>query len=142
MIEVDYLVVGAGAMGLAFADTILTETDATIAIVDRYGRPGGHWNRAYPFVRLHQPSAFYGVNSRPLGSGLIDKIGGNAGLYELGSGAEVLAYFDQLMNQQFLPTGRVQYFPMSEYGRDGTVVSLTSGVARPIAAKKWLTRLI
>ena len=27
-------------------------------------RPGGHWNDAYPFVRLHQPAAFYGVNSR------------------------------------------------------------------------------
>ncbi len=26
--------------------------------------PGGHWTRAYPFVRLHQPSAYYGVNSR------------------------------------------------------------------------------
>lgn len=136
MTEVDYLIVGAGAMGLAFADTILTETDATIAIVDRYGRPGGHWNRAYPFVRLHQPSSFYGVNSRPLGSGLIDTIGGNAGLFELASGAEVLAYFDQLMNQQFLPSGRVHYFPASDCCQDGTVVSLTSGVARPISAKK------
>ena len=29
MIEVDYLVVGAGAMGMAFADVLLTETDAT-----------------------------------------------------------------------------------------------------------------
>ncbi|MFN9772152.1 MAG: NAD(P)-binding protein [Burkholderiales bacterium] len=38
--------VGAGAAGLAFADTLLAETDATIAIVDRRGRPGGHWNDA------------------------------------------------------------------------------------------------
>ena len=65
--EVDYLVVGAGAMGMAFTDTILHESDATIALVDRLDRPGGHWNHAYPFVRLHQPSAYYGVNSRPLG---------------------------------------------------------------------------
>lgn len=57
-VEVDYLVVGAGAMGLAFVDVLLTETDATVALVDRYDRPGGHWTRAYPFVRLHQPSAF------------------------------------------------------------------------------------
>ena len=55
MIEADYLVVGAGAMGLAFADVVLNETDATLAIVDRYGSPGGHWTRAYPYVRLHQP---------------------------------------------------------------------------------------
>ena len=97
MIEADYLVVGAGAMGLAFADVILTETDATIAIVDRYGSPGGHWTRAYPFVRLHQPSAFYGVNSKKLGSSRKDTAGGNAGLFELASGAEVVAYFDQVM---------------------------------------------
>ena len=30
--------------------------------------PGGHWNDAYSFVNLHQPSAFYGVNSLPLGA--------------------------------------------------------------------------
>ena len=35
-LNVDYLVVGAGAVGMACADTILTESDATIAIVDRY----------------------------------------------------------------------------------------------------------
>ncbi len=52
MIEADYLVVGAGAMGMAFADVVLTETDATVAIVDRYGSPGGHWTRAYPYVRV------------------------------------------------------------------------------------------
>ena len=62
-LNVDYLVVGAGAVGMAFADTILTESDATIAIVDRYAKPGGHWNSAYPFVQLHQPSQFYGVSS-------------------------------------------------------------------------------
>ena len=54
-IEVDYLVVGSGAMGLAFADTIISETNATVALVDKHDRPGGHWNDAYPLVRLHQP---------------------------------------------------------------------------------------
>ena len=32
--SVDYLVVGAGAMGMAFTDVILTQTDATVALVD------------------------------------------------------------------------------------------------------------
>ena len=36
------------------------------------------------------------------------------GLYELASGAEVVAYFDQVLHQQFLPTGRATYFPMCE----------------------------
>ena len=136
MIEADYLVVGAGAMGMAFADVLLTETDATIAIVDRYGSPGGHWTRAYPFVRLHQPSAFYGVNSRPLGSDRKDTTGGNAGLFELASGSEVVAYFDQVMNQQFLPTGRVHYFPMCEYAEGESIVSLVSAETQEVKAEK------
>ena len=136
MIEADYLVIGAGAMGMAFADVVLHETDATLAIVDRYGSPGGHWTRAYPHVRLHQPSAFYGVNSRPLGSNTRDQAGWNAGLFELASGAEVVAYFDQVMNQQFLPSGRVQYFPMCEYAEGNSIVSLVSGERQDVAANK------
>ena len=68
-IDVDYLIMGAGAAGMAFADSLFTESDATMVIVDRHDRPGGHWNDAYPFVRLHQPSANYGVNSADLGTG-------------------------------------------------------------------------
>lgn len=135
-LETDYLIVGAGAMGMAFADVLMTETDATILLVDRVGRPGGHWNVAYPFVRLHQPSAFYGVNSRPLGSGTKDATGWNAGLYELASGSEVVAYFDQVMHQRFLPSGRVQYFPMCEYEGDGTFRSLLSGETQDVAVRE------
>jgi hypothetical protein len=135
MIEADYLVVGAGATGMAFADAVLSESDATVAIVDRYGAPGGHWTRSYPFVRLHQPSAFYGVNSRSLGSGTKDTSGWNAGLFELASGSEVVAYFDQVMQQQFLPSGRVQYFPMCEYA-EGGVRSLVTGEAHEVSANK------
>jgi hypothetical protein len=114
-ITADYLVIGTGAMGMAFTDVILTETDATVVMVDRHVRPGGHWNDAYPFVRLHQPSAFYGVNSLPLGTDRKDTQGPNAGLYELASGAEVLSYFDHVMQRKFLPSGRVQYYPMCDY---------------------------
>ncbi|GAC1401615.1 MAG: NAD(P)/FAD-dependent oxidoreductase [Mycobacterium sp.] len=123
-IEADYLVVGAGAMGLAFTDIVIAESDATVVVVDRNDQPGGHWTMAYPFVRLHQPSAYYGVNSRILGSDTIDQRGLNAGYYELASGAEVCAYFDAVMQKQLLPTGRVTYLPMSEYLGDGRVRTL------------------
>jgi hypothetical protein len=33
-LQANYLVVGTGAMGMAFVDTLLTETDATIVMVD------------------------------------------------------------------------------------------------------------
>ncbi len=129
-LDADYLVVGSGAVGMAFADVILNETDANIVVVDLHDRPGGHWNDAYPFVRLHQPSALYGVNSRALGHGTKDATGLNAGLDELATGAEILSYFEQVMQQQFMPTGRVAYLPRCQYEqRDGehTFTSLVSG---------------
>ncbi|BBX00559.1 hypothetical protein BST36_01515 [Mycolicibacterium moriokaense] len=137
-IEADYLVVGAGAMGLAFIDTLVAESDATVVVVDRNDRPGGHWTTAYPFVRLHQPSAYYGVNSRHLGSDTIDRTGFNAGFYELASGAEVCAYFDAVMRHQLLPTDRVTYLPMSEYLGDGLVRTL-GGEHIEVSARRLVT---
>ncbi len=137
-IEADYLVVGAGAMGLAFTDTLVAESDATVVIVDRHDQPGGHWTTAYPFVRLHQPSAYYGVNSRNLGSDTIDQTGFNAGYYELASGGEVCAYFDAVMRNHLLPTGRVTYLPMSEYVGDGRVRTF-SGEDFEVRARRLVT---
>ncbi|MFW2383331.1 MAG: NAD(P)/FAD-dependent oxidoreductase [Acidimicrobiales bacterium] len=116
----DYLVVGSGAVGMAFADVLVTETDADIVIVDRFAKPGGHWNVAYPFVTLHQPSQFYGVSSVELSKGVVDQVGLNKGLGDLATGAEVSAYFDSVMRHQFLPSGRVRYYPMCDYTGDGT----------------------
>lgn len=126
-IQTDYLIIGSGAVGMAFADTLLDETDAHLTIVDRHGKPGGHWNDAYPFVALHQPSAFYGVNSTQLGSGEKDVTGLNKGYYELATGSEVNSYFERVMHQRFIPSERVSYFPMSDYLGDGRFVSLLSG---------------
>lgn len=138
MLTTDYLIIGSGAVGMTFADQLLTETDADMAIVDRHHMPGGHWNDAYSFVRLHQPSAFYGVGSRPLGSNRIDETGFNKGYYELASGAEVTSYFERLMRERFLPSGRVHYFPMCEYLGDGKVRSHLSGAVHEIAFRKKL----
>ncbi len=136
VIESDYLIVGAGAVGMTFADVLLEETKATVVLVDRRHRPGGHWNDSYPFVRLHQPARLYGVNSFPLGSGAKDEVGLNRGFYELASGQEVLSHFDLVMQQRFLPSGRVQFLPMSEASDDGTVTSLLSGEQTMVKARK------
>jgi hypothetical protein len=122
-IETDYLVVGAGEGGMAFTDSLLTHSDATITIVDRRHAPGGHWLDAYPFVRLHQASAFYGVCSVPLGHDQRDTVGTNAGYYELAGVDEIRAYFAHVMHRHFLPTGRVRYLPSTEYVGDGRIVS-------------------
>ncbi len=135
-LKADYFVIGSGAMGMAFTDVLLSETNATVVMVDRHHQPGGHWNDAYPFVRLHQPSAFYGVNSKHLGSDKIDQVGWNKGLYELATSSEVCAYFDQVMQQTFLPSGRVAYFPSCDYKGDGRFVSNLSGDTFHVTATK------
>jgi hypothetical protein len=103
-LETDYLIVGAGAMGMAFADEIMAGNPRDqVVLVDKQARPGGHWNDAYSFVSLHQPAAYYGVNSETLGSG------GAA----LASGVEVLAYYERVL-RKWLASGRLRYFPLCE----------------------------
>jgi hypothetical protein len=136
ILEADYLVVGSGAMGMAFIDTIVAESDKTVIVVDRRDRPGGHWSNAYPFVRLHLASAYYGVNSRALGAGTIDRLGLNRGYHEQASAAEICGYFDRIMQTQFLPSGRVRYFPRCEYRSDGTFVSMVTGEEHRVLAKR------
>lgn len=112
-IETDYLIVGAGAMSMAFADVIFSEQpQAQMVIVDRRHMPGGHWTDAYPYVALHQPAAFYGVSSARLGQGGTD----------LASGAEIVAYYHLVM-KRFVDSGRVRFLAMSNHQGDGRVVS-------------------
>lgn len=122
----DYLVAGAGASALAFVDSLLTETDATVTLVDKRAAPGGHWNDAYPFVRLHQPSSYYGLASRPLGAGRLDTEGLNAGYEELASGVDVLAHFQAAMRERFLPSGRVRFLPLTAHLGSGRLQHLVS----------------
>jgi hypothetical protein len=130
-VETDYLVVGAGASGMAFVDTLVANADAEVVLVDRRHVPGGHWLDAYPFVRLHQPSAYYGVESCLLGRDRIDEAGSNAGFYERASYAEICDYYTRVLDEHLLPTGRVRLFGMSDHrGSNGdghVIVSLLDG---------------
>ena len=115
VIDTDYLIVGAGAAGMAFADVLIAACDADVVMIERRHCPGGHWNDAYPFVRIHHTSACYGVNSRMLGTDSIDQIGPNAGFYERATGVEICAYFQQVLDEVLLPSGRMRFFGMCDY---------------------------
>ena len=136
MLEADYLIIGSGAVGMAFVDTLLSETKASIMIIDRYAKPGGHWNIAYPFVTLHQPSQFYGVSSKELSNGHIDLTGTNKGLHSLAKGAEISAYYEDVMHYTFLQSGRVQYFPLCDYKGDGHFESIITGQKHQVKVHK------
>lgn len=127
-IETDYLIVGAGAMGMAFADALFKEQpDLRFVFVDKRARPGGHWLDAYGYVGLHQPAAFYGLNSAKLGTGGAD----------LASGPEIIAYFHRAM-QRMVDSGRVEFIGKSEYMGDGRIESVLdrSQVTKVTARKR------
>jgi len=126
--ETDYLVIGAGALGMGFVDTLIEHSDADVIIVDRRHGPGGHWLDSYPFVRLHQPSMNYGVDSTPLGQNRVELDGPDAGFYERASGKEICGYYDEIMRHRFLASGRVRFFPMCDYLGDRRFRSRLTGV--------------
>jgi hypothetical protein len=125
-LQADYLVVGAGALGMGFTDTLIDHSEhARVVIVDRRHSVGGHWLEAYPFVRLHQSSCFYGVASTLLGDGALQTSGPEAGLQERASQPEIVAYYARVLDR-LVSTGRVQFLPSSDVeGR--TITSRISG---------------
>ncbi len=127
--ETDYLVVGAGAMGMAFTDALIDHADVHVTLVDRRHAASGHWQDAYPFVQLHQASVFYGVGSTVLGSGTVQQRGPEAGLQERARQAEIQAYYDDILHRRFLGSGQVTFLGGSEYHTDGSSHLVTSRVS-------------
>jgi len=125
----DYLVVGAGAMGMAFTDALIDHADVHVTLVDRRHAAGGHWQDAYPFVQLHQASAFYGVASTVLGTGAVQKHPPETGLHERARRSEVQAYYDDILHHRFLGSGRVTFLGGSEHHSDGSSHLVTSRVS-------------
>jgi hypothetical protein len=143
MVDADYLVVGAGLAGMGFVDALVDDSDASVVLVDRRDQPGGHWNDAYPFVRLHLPSATYGVNSRELGENRIDEHGPNAGFYERASGDEIVAYFGRVLKEQLLASGQVRFFGSCDYrGQDPEGHRLVSRLTGEVTTVRVHERLV
>jgi hypothetical protein len=124
VLEADYLVVGAGAAGMAFTDALVDHADVRVVLVDRRPGVGGHWLDAYPFVRLHQASAFYGVGSTLLGGKRIQDSGPEAGLHERATQPEICAYYAGVLKGM---GERVAFYGGCDYLGDNRFVSLESG---------------
>ncbi len=128
-LKTDYLVVGAGAMGMAFADALVDHADVHVTLVDRRHAAGGHWQDAYPFVQLHQASLFYGVASTVLGNGTVQESGPEAGLQERARRSEIQAYYDDILHRRLLGSGRVTFLGGSDHHTDGSSHLVTSRVS-------------
>ena len=140
-LDSDYLVVGAGAMGMAFTDALVDHSDVHVTLVDRRDAPGGHWRDAYPFVQLHQASVFYGVASTMLGDGTLQTGGPEAGLHERAPRDEVLTYYDAVL-ERLVASGKVTYLAGSEHRDDGSgghlAVELASGETTSVRVRRRL----
>ena len=129
MLETDYLVIGAGALSISFIDELIHKSqDIRVVVVEKRAKPGGHWNDAYPFVRLHQPAAWYGVNSTSLGKGGADLV----------SKSQILAYYEAVTEKLVL-TNRVTFHWQCEYMEDGNIVSLLeAGLKTKVNTNKFI----
>jgi hypothetical protein len=138
-LSTDYLVVGAGAMGMAFTDALIDHADVHVTLVDRRHAAGGHWLDAYPFVQLHQASVFYGVGSTVLGHGQVQGSGPEQGLQERARQSEIRAYYDDVVHRRFLGSGQVTFLHSSEHRSDGSrqlVTSLVSGATVEVDVRR------
>ena len=98
-LECDYFIIGCGAAAMSFIDVILSETLYNIIVIDKRDNPGGHWNDAYEYVKLHQPASYYGINSEKLEKDNND----------LSSKDEILEYYKKCMIK-FKKTGRLKFY--------------------------------
>ena len=141
VLEADYLVVGAGAAGMAFTDALIDHADVSVVMVDRRHGVGGHWLDAYPFVRLHQASAFYGVASTLLGGGRIQQDGPEAGLHERATAPEVCAYYDRVLRERMVGVRKGVLLPELRVRRRGSVrvAAVRESGTRFASAGAWST---
>jgi hypothetical protein len=65
--KLDVCVVGAGYAGLnaLFVAGRCLPASARVVVLDRHQGPGGMWNDAYSYVRLHQPYRFFTAGNIP-----------------------------------------------------------------------------
>ena len=138
-LKTDYLVVGAGAMGMAFTDALIDHADVHVTLVDRRSAAGGHWQDAYPFVQLHQASVFYGVASTVLGDGSVQESGPETGLQQRARRSEIQAYYDDILFRRFIGSGRVTFLGNSDVHTEGTsnvALSRVSGQAVDVNVRR------
>ena len=124
-LETDYLVVGCGAAGMAFTDALIAASErATSMMVDRRHAPGGHWNEA---LSVRAPASAVGVLRRELAAARQrdDRPPWTERRASTSARAPPRSarYYDRVMQQRLLPSGRVRYFPMCELRRRGTASS-------------------
>jgi hypothetical protein len=143
--ECDYLVIGGGATGMAFSDSLLNNTsepNLRVIVVDKHEAPGGQWHDSYDFVQLHQPSKGYGVETKMIGTGDASKD------HHRATRSELLQYYSDVRSDleskhDFVFLGGTtldlaQLYDGNASREDYTVTNDSTGVSRTIRVRKRL----
>ena len=111
MLEADYLVVGAGAAGMAFTDALIDHADVSVV----HGRPPARRGRALARRVPVRPAApGVGVLRRrldPARRGRVQQDGPEAGLHERATAPEICAYYDRVLRDRMLALGQGDVLP-------------------------------
>ena len=155
--ECDYLVIGGGATGMAFSDTLLQNgpnNNLRVVVVDKHEAPGGQWHDSYDFVQLHQPSSGYGVESKKLEKTEGEGVEDSQQQQHRATRSELLQYYADVRRElevkhdfefiggSTLDLGQLYNDNMND-GKDNnnncyTITNDTTGVARNIRVRKRL----
>ena len=121
ILEADYLVVGAGATGMAFTDALIDHADVTWS----WSTVGTGWvgigwtrTRSSASIRRRRSTAW---PRRCSAAGGIQQDGPEAGLHERATAPEICAYYARVLRERMLASGRVSFHPNCEYVGDGQV---------------------
>jgi hypothetical protein len=127
----DYVVVGAGASGMSFVDSLLkhTQKPITVAILDKRDHPGGHWNDGYGFVKLHQSARNYGVESTKLEMSVVHPEG-------LASRSEMIEYYQNVLAGWKTKGHKVEFIGGAEYNFVKGSYSSADGTSTTLKASK------
>ena len=128
----DYIVVGAGASGMAFVDTLLlhSEEPVSVLLLDKREQPGGHWNDAYDFATLHQPARNYGVESAKLEDLAVSNSEKRA------TKAEVLTYYKNVLKSWQTKGHNVQFEGGVSFDFETASYTTASGATKTATASR------
>ncbi len=128
----DYLVVGAGASGMAFVDALIDHADVNVSVVDRRCAVGGHWLDAYPFVACTRLRRSTGCRRPCSGAGRVQTAGPEKGLHERATASAVCAYYERVL-ERLTASGRVRFQPGCEYIGGTSYISGLTGKRHDVA---------
>ena len=114
-LETDYLVVGAGAMGMAFTDALIDHADVHVTLVERRHASGGTGRTRIRSSSSTRPRCSTASRRPCSGGGTVQESGPEAGLQERARQSEIRAYYDDILHRRFLGSGQVTFLQGSEH---------------------------